>query len=1148
MKLFAAGKARGQGNSCPHAALALISRVMKLTVFLILLMSFGAYATGRAQQITLHVQDMPLREVLSRIKEQTGFHFLYREDVLDNKRLVTFNARRQPFEEVLRSILSDRALDYRMQGKNITISQLIGKSGEPQRKMVEVRGTVRDSSVTLQGVTVLVKDSKPAIGTATDPNGRYILEVPENAVLVFNLMGYLSQEIPITDKKVIDVLLLPDTKGLGEVVVIGFGKQKKESLVSAVTTIKGEQLRMPNRSLSNNLAGQIPGLIAVQRSGEPGYDNAEFWIRGVSSFAGGTSPLVLVDGVPRSMNDIEPDEIETFTLLKDAAATAVYGAEGANGVILITSKRGKTQKTRITYRGEVSQLSPTRRPRFASSYDYLSLYNEGLMNEGQAPAFSDDLLAKYKSGEDRDLYPSSNWWDLLMRKHTNNTRHTLNFRGGGEKMRFFVSGAYFGESGLYKVNDRYNNNAGLKRYNLRTNVDLDVTPTTLIRIDLSGQYLQTNYPGFGATNLFERFSRIPPHLIPAVYSDGTLAGHPAQNSNKVNPYNQLVESGYQKEWRSAVQSRIDIEQKLDALLPGLKIRGAISYDANTQYSMTRLKTPSTFYATGRNTDGKLNFRQVGNGTPFNEPVEASNGNRNIYMETAINYDQKFDKHVLNAMALFYQKERQLQTDALAYRKQAYIGRLVYTFDSRYSIEANFGLTGSENFAAGNRFGFFPAVGVAWNLANEPYFPEALRRSVSVFKLRGSIGRTGNDDVRDVNGSAVRFFYRPQFGNGDGYSWGIGSTGAINGITGNGLIETRFSSPGMTWEIEQKRNVGIDFTLFNGAIDAQVDYFNNFRSNILYQRRTIPGTAGFRSAPYQNLGKVANQGVDASLNLRRQFGEVTVALRGNFTFARNRIVENDEIPQPHPWMNTMGKRLNALSGMLIARGLYTDDDFDITVGTDGKKQYTLKKDQPVSNFISKVLPGDIKYTDLNGDGVINDFDRANDVANPTVPEIIYGFGINTEWKGFYFNIFFQGAGNVSVNINNQANAFMPFHWGLEESNVRMEVVESRWKESNPGQNVFFPRLRISEMSNTNTQSTYWLRSGSFVRLKNVEAGYNFSKNLLRHLKMNNARIYLMGNNIAVWDKVKIYDPEMGNSAGGTRYPLPTTWTVGMEVTL
>jgi len=1114
-----------------------VTRIMKLMMFMIVGLCLGVQAAGRAQQVSIRMEHAPLKTILKEVQKQTDYQFLINDELVKSVSPVTINLKKADVNQVLREVLKDTDLGYTIEGGIITI--VARNHVQILQTDVEVTGLVKDSADVLPSVSVMVK-GKPTLATATDVNGRFILLVPANATLVFRLVGYKALEIPVNGQKNLDVTMHEDKSQLDEVVVVGFGQQKKESLVSSVATVKGEQLRMPTRSLSNNLAGQIPGLIAVQRSGEPGYDNAEFWIRGTSSFAGGTSPLVLVDGVPRNMNDIEPDEIETFTLLKDAAATAIYGAEGANGVVLITSKRGRVQKTNIAYRGEYSLLSPTRVPQFANSVDYLSLYNEALRNEGKPAAFSDDLIDKYASGEDPDLYPNSNWWDILMRDQTNNMRHTLNFRGGGDRMRFFVSGAYFQESGLYKVNNEYNNNAGLKRYNLRSNIDIDVTKTTLIRVDLSGQYLQTNYPSKGSTNIFERFSRIPPHLIPPIYSDGTLAAHPSQDNNKVNPYNQLMEYGYNKEWRTGIQSRIDLEQKLDVLTQGLRIRGAISYDANNIYYMSRTKVPATFYATGRDDSGNLIFNQITNETPFGEPSESNEGNKNIYMEAAVDYSRSFDKHAVGAMFLVYQKERQLHNDALAYRKQAYIGRATYTYDNRYSLEANFGITGSENFAEGYRYGFFPAIGLAWNLTNESFFSDEWKKAVSSFKLRASIGRTGND-----NTGGTRFMYRPTFSSTTGYSWGIGTSGASNSVSG--LVEGRFASPFLSWEIEMKRNFGIDASFWNDRINIQADYFNNHRTDILLQRRTLSAVAGFRQAPWQNYGEVVNKGVDGSLTFNHQIGELSLSMRGNFTFARNKILEYDEVPQLYPWMNVTGTRLNALNNMLIAERLFTNDDFDIGSDGAGNIVYTLKDGIARPSMLQDPMPGDIKYVDLNNDGVIDNFDRANDVAEPTVPEIIYGFGVNLGYKGFYASVFFQGAGNASTNLNNQANAFMPFHWGVLESNVRQEIVDSRWTESNPSQNVFFPRLRVSNMTNTNTFSTWWIRDASFLRLKNVEFGYNFTSQLLQKVHMKAARLYVMGQNVALWDKVKVYDPELGNSAGGTKYPLPSIWTVGMELT-
>lgn len=991
----------------------------------------------------------------------------------------------------------------------------------------------------LAGVTVSVKGAN--ISASTDANGKYIIDVPRGyEILVFSSVGYISQDVQVVDRINVDVKLELDTEGIDEVVVVGFGTQKKESLIASVSTISGEKLRMPNRSLSNNLAGQMSGIIAVQRSGEPGYDNAEFWIRGVSSFAGETKPLVLVDGVPRDMNDIEPDEIESFTLLKDAVATSVYGSEGANGVVLITSKRGRPQKTSISYRGEVSRLTPIRIPNYVSSYDYLSLFNEQSVNDGQAPMFSQEILDRYASGEDLDLYPNVNWWKLLLKEHTSNTRHTLNFRGGGDKMRYFVSGAYFGETGLFKVHDEYNNNADLKRYNLRSNVDIDVTESTLLKIDLSGQYVQMNRPRVATSDILRYFSATPPHMFPAVYSDGSLSNTVALTNN---PYNELVEKGYRQQWRTGLQSKVELVQKLDSWIPGLKARGAVSYDSNTLYSMTRSKTPTTYFATGRDGDGNLILNQVSNGTPFGNPTTTNSGDKNIYIEAAADYNQTFGHHQVGGMFLYYQKDRQLHNQALAYRKQAWVGRSTYSYANRYILEGNFSVTGSEQFAAEHRYGFFPAVGLAWNVTNEPFFKDELKDVLTTLRLRASVGRTGNDQT-----GQDRFLYRPTFETSPGYYWGIGSSGPLNGV-GAGIIEGMFESPSISWEIEMKRNFGIDFNLFNGKIDLQADYFNNTRSNILLQRRTVSGVTGFQQTPWQNYGEVSNKGIDGSLNIHQKFGNVKTSMRGNFTFARNKVLEYDEIPQAHPWMEITGKRLGTLNGK-VADGLFTEDDFIRTLDQNGNKQYTLKDGIAYYDKTPNPRPGDIKYIDMNGDGVVNEYDVVRDLAHPTIPEIIYGFGLNVEYKKAYVNVFFQGAGNVSLDLrgggDNGQRAIIPFFEGIESSNVRQEIFDSRWTEENPSQNVLYPRVSHVDRMNTNTPSTWWFKDASFIRLKNVEVGYSIPESLLSKVNVGKGRVYLMGQNIAVWDKIKIQDPEVGSSGGGAVYPLPSIWTFGLDL--
>ena len=992
------------------------------------------------------------------------------------------------------------------------------------------------------GGTVMIEGTTN--GTLTDLDGRYELSVKTGETLVFNYIGYNTEKRRVKNETSLNMRLLESSISLEDVVVVGYGRQKKESVVSSVNTITAKELKMPTRNLTNNLAGQLAGVIAIQRGGEPGNDNAEFWIRGTSSFAGGTSPLVLVDGAPRAMQDIEPDEIETFTVLKDAAATAVYGAEGANGVVLITSKRGKVGKPRISFRGEYGVSTPTRLPKLLGSVDYMNLFNEARLNDGKTKYFDDDLIAKYAAGEDPDLYPDTDWLGILS-DNTSNQRYTLNVRGGSEKASYFVSGAYFGEDGMFKNNnlENYDTNIGLKRYNLRSNVDINVTKSTTLSIDLSGQYSQRNNPGTDTQFLFTRLSTAPPYMMPMVYSDGTIPGHSRPSAWRVNPYNLLVNSGYRKTWVTSIQSTIKLDQKLDVITKGLSIVGRLSFDSYSVYNSERKKTPNQFYATGRDENDKLIFDKVVEGTDaLGDPVESNSGDKKIYIETALNYNRTFaEKHTVTGVALYMQKERQAHNEALAFKKQSIVGRVAYSYDSRYFIEGSFGYTGSETFASGNRFGLFPAVGGAYVLTNEPFVSDAFTDVVSKIKLRASYGRTGNDAT-----GGDRFLYRETLKtNAGGYNIGIGSTGSLNGV-GNGIVENRFASYNLGWEIETKRNFGLDLGFNRGKIDIQLDYFNNLRSDILLQRNTLSAAAGFQQRPWQNYGKVSNQGMDGSLIVNEKVGEVELMFRGNVTFARNKIVEYDEIPQKYEWMNRTGTRLNSWN-VLIADGLYKDEDFNITTNGDGTLNYALKPGVPNSSLSSGMKPGDIKYVDQNKDGVIDDFDKVQDVGNPSIPELVYGFGLNASYKGFYASVFFQGVGNTSsiMGISN-GPGFHPFAWGVDESSARVEALD-RWTVENPSQDVMFPRMHSESNSNTRAPSTWWMRDASFLRLKNVELGYNFTKSMLKNTFVQAARVYVMGYNLAVWDDIKMWDPEMGNGNDGMKYPLPRTFTVGVEVT-
>lgn len=1052
---------------------------------------------------------------------------------------------------VANTYASATGIAWRSEEQSFDIQQ---KQDDPVRNR-QIQGFVMDeANEPVIGATVLIKGT--VTGVLTDIDGKFTIKASKGDVLVFSFIGYKSVEKTVKQESSINVTMTEANVNLDDVVVIGYGQQKKESVVASVNTVKAAELRMPTRSLTNMIAGQVTGVIAVQRSGEPGNDESSFWIRGQSSYAGGTNPLVLVDGVPRSMSDIDVDEIESFTVLKDAAATAVYGSEGANGVVLITSKRGQLQKTQVNFNAQYSIATPTRMLDLMPSYDYLSMYNEAAWNDAGNPdnftvPYSADELAKYRSGEDLDLYPNSIWTDLLS-KHTYNQRYTINIRGGSDKVRYFASGAYYSEEGIFKSNpiEDYDANIGLKRYNVRSNVDVDLTSTTKMSIDLSGQYRTKNSPGYSSYNIFDHIVSVPTHRIPFQWSDGTASVMAKNGWGTYNPYNMLNHSGYNKEWYAFLQTKIMLEQQLEFITKGLSIKGMLSFDADFSSSMSRSKSVDSYYVTGRDNNGELMKTRLVNASALGDPVLSSTaGTKKVYIEASLNYKRTFAKvHDVTGVLVYNQKETQYANDSgsglLPYRKQNFVARGTYGYDNRYMAELSFGATGSENFMSGHRWGIFPAVGVAWYVSHEK-FMKPLENIITTLKVRASYGITGNDEI----GNSTRFPYREAL-NQSGSSFYLGlSPGAGGGVTnsyGSSIYESTFAAPNLSWEKEKKTNVGIDLALFEGRISLSADYFFNKRQDILINRNIVPQYNGFRVNPYQNFGITENKGVDANIILKQQLGQVTLSARGNFTFAKNKIVEYDETVQELRYQMITGQSIG-VPFILVDDGLYTPDDFNITTNNDGSHSYKLKDGIPA--YTQNVMPGDVKYKDLNDDGMINALDRTwYSGVHSENPEIIYGFGLNAEWKGFFAGIFFQGSAHSSVSLISNSDGFIPFYNGRDLSSARTQAA-NHWTANDPyNQNVLYPRLRTeNNFENNYLGSTWWYRSGDYLRLKNVEFGYEFDKKLTQRIKIQNLRLYVQGTNLAVWDSIKMWDPELGSSNSGATYPLNSTWTIGAEIT-
>lgn len=1127
--------------------------------------AIGVSAQSGTEKISISFQEIPLKEAIQKIEKASNYVFFYDATETNVEQSVSLNAQNEEIRLAIRRMFAPTDISFSFQKNQILLEKKKNaetiKKGAPRT----VSGVITDNlGEPIIGATVTIKGT--VTGVLTDIDGKYSINTREGEILEFRYIGYNSIEQKVKKSDVMNITLEESNINLDDVVIVGYGSQKKESVVSSVNSIKPSEIAIPARSLNNTLAGQIAGVIAIQRSGEPGNDDADFWIRGQSSYAGGTSPLVLVDGVPRSMSDIDVDEIESFTVLKDAAATAVYGSEGANGVVLITSKRGRAQKTVVTFNAQYSIATPTRMPELMNSADYLSMWNEASWNDANNPdwtnylanqaPYSSDELNMYRSGVDPDLYPNSIWTDLLS-KHTENQRYTINFRGGSEKTRFFVSGAYYQENGIFKSNplDDYDANIGLKRYNLRSNVDMDITPTTKLSVDMSGQYKTQNNPGNTSDQIFKHIVLFPTHLVPFLWSDGTAAVCSTDADGRYNPYNLLNYSGYSKGWSAALQTKATLKQQLDFITKGLSIQGSISFDAD--YSSTRKRTmsPAKYTVSGRNEDGSLNKSLFAEGSPLGDvSFSATSGTKKIYIEAQLNYARTFGKkHDVTGVLVYNQKETEYQGSKnssgsdvvgglklLPYRKQNVVARGTYTYDGRYVLEASFGATGSENFAQGNRWGIFPAVGGAWNIHAEKFMQkDNILNILNKLRLRASYGITGND-----NTGSDRFVYRELLTDSGSMNLGLnqGTNGGPTKDWGR-IYENTFAAPSLTWEIEKKANFGIDMGLFRGRVDITADYFSNRRENILIERVTIPTATGFRNNPWQNFGITTNKGVDASLVVKHNIGDWSFSGRGNITYAVNKIVEKDEIPQAYSWLAQTGTSIG-VNKIYVAEGLFTNDDFNISQNSDGSYNYQLKDGIPT--YDANVKPGDIKYKDLNGDGTINDNDQTYySGIYPNNPQIVYGFGVNVQYKGIYAGIFFQGVGKASTNLKANTSYFVPFANGKDQSSARAEAI-NHWSANNPDNtNVLYPRLHTNEYANNTLNSTWWYRDGSFLRLKNVELGYQFDKRLVQKWKMQNLRIYVQGSNLAVWDHIKMWDPEIGNS--GAKYPLNATWTLGLDVT-
>lgn len=1120
-----------------------ILKIMRITVLLLffsILFSYSDNARSQEATLSLHLKSTTLKNACREIERQTGHVFVFAdntEETLIEEIDVTVNS--QTISSILQQMLLNTGLQYTIVDKQIIIykdesldaamnrATALNVASKQQDKGILVRGNVTDvHSEPLIGVTILLQEDNTQ-GVVTDVDGNYTIRVPDQySVLQFSYIGFITQEVEIGSRQVVNVVLQEDVGQLDEVVVVGYGQQRRESVVGAISAISPERLVTgTTRSLSNELAGKLSGVIAVQRSGEPGYDNSNFWIRGISTFQGNRNPLILIDGIERSMNDIDPEEIESFSILKDASASAVYGVRGANGVILIQTKRGEIGKPRVIAKFEQSYTAPTKLPSFVGASEYLGVLNEIEREAGRLPRYSEEHLQNIISGVDPDLYPDINWFDEVLKSHGTNTRATMDVSGGSEVLRYSFVAAYFQEGGILERDQSqgWDSSLRLRRYNVRANADLNLSPSTLMRFNIGGFLQERTAPPQSIDAIFSDAFQTPPHVHPARYSSGEIP----RVSGRPNVWSNLTQTGYERNNSNKIETLFSLEQDLRSVLPGLKVKGTFSFDSYSDNRVTRRKNPDYYNpALSRDPEtGELDLVIDSYGQMFLDHENGAGfGNNSTYFETTATYDQTLDGvHTINGLFMYNQRHYD-DGGTLPYRYQGIAGRASYMYNHRYVGEFNFGYNGSENFAKGNRFGFFPSFAAGWIISEES-FMESYKHVLSKLKIRGSWGLVGNENV------GVRFPYISTIDGTDGYHWGYDR----HQLHRAGRREGNVANTGLKWETVAKTNLGVEVGLWD-AIDIQVDFFDEKRRDIFMRRTTMPASAGFILLPYANFGKVDNSGFEISINANKQITkDFFISGMGNFTYAKNEIMEMDEA-QGVIGTNRQrtGHSVDQHFG-LIAERLFTVDDFeDAEAGV-------LREGIPHHTF-SPVRPGDIKYEDVNGDGVIDALDYTA-IGGTWDPKIVYGFGLNMQYKSIDFGFFFQGNAKTD-RIIGRSSYFLPGS-GMGALGNMYDNVDDRWTVENPRQDVFYPRLTAGQNENNQQSSTWWLKDMSMLRLKSVELGYNLPTRIARDMNVSGVRVHLRGTNLLTFSGFKMWDPEIDNTEG-SRYPLVKSLSAGLSI--
>ena len=1097
-----------------------------LKYIVLLLLFYPLNILGAQGVISVKGQAMTIKQAIQLIEKNSNYTFFYNAADLKNTTNKNLNCE-GTIEEVLKEVFKGSGITYMIKGNEIILKVNKEEAAQQQpKKKRTVTGTVVDAENgdPVIGATVVVKGQKD--GVITDLDGNFTIAISgSKAQLEFSYIGYRKKTVDVGDLGVINVKMESDNQLLSEVVVVGAGTQKKVSVTGSITSVKGLELKAPSSSLTTSFAGKLAGVISMTSTGEPGAAS-EFYIRGVSTFGGRATPLILLDDVEIStadLNNIPAETIESFSILKDASATAIYGARGANGVMLITTKTGKeNEKTRINVTVENSFNKPMNFPDFVNGATWMEMYNEAQLtrNPGATPKYSQLDIDNTRNQVNPYIYPDVQWKDVIFKNMNMNQRANVNISGGGSKASYYMSLQANHDTGLLDTKKvySYNNNINNWGYNFQNNISYKITSTTKIDLHMNAQIRNKKGPNYSTSDLFAQMLYCNPINFPVTFPVQPGDTHIrfgnaiwTGSSVRTNPYAYML-SSFKEYNENTLNTSLKINQKLDFVTKGLSVQAMVNWKNWASSSYNRTIEPYYYgikggsYNPSNPTDYEIE-RLGTSGTDYLKTSDISKASdQTFYLDARVNYDRQFNLHHVTGMLMYMQRE--YRSSVLPERNQGFSGRFTYDYGQRYLVELNFGYNGTERLAKKERFEFFPAVSLGWVISNEKFF-EPMTKYIDNLKIRGSYGLVGSDET-GLSAGAQHFLYIDQVSlNNIGFT-----TGVDMNYTLYGPLVTNYAVVNGGWERVKKLDIGIDLELFR-QLTITADYFNEKRYNILLHREAWPESLGYYTAkPWSNKGKVDNWGIELSVNWRKEFTkDLYVDFRGNFTYTENKYVNLDEPVYPYVWKTSTGKPLSRTTGY-IAQGLFSSqEEID---------------NSPTQNLGSTVKPGDIKYRDVNGDGKTDGSDQVMISPYGTTPRIQYGLGMNVTYKKFDFGVFFNGSAKRTIMIS----GISPF--GQSDYNVMQFIADDYWSESNPNPNAKYPRLGLtsSQTANNTVASTYWMRNGNFIRFKTLELGYKFKY----------GRVYLNGDNIAVFSPFKLWDPELSWNA----YPLQRTFNIGVQL--